>query len=960
MSKLKKIYGVLVCGFIAFAGMGTLETASAEIKTVTIKLNGGFTVENSVCATENFTVAMTGDSIRLTCENVLDLFQNGNGARYVYGLAKEEFRGKTPKLTFHNTGIVSITGESVAVNADGTYFPAVNKVIPGGVLFGFFDDGNRNGLPDESETLYRIGDVMPVSDGATLSCYYETNMYFRPTSDVDVHSQFELVDGFIEKPTSDVELLSVQDLQPLQGELVKIGNAAFNEPGKKINYIELPDTVTEIGDRVFRNTNAKKVYGLEHINSFGDTTMYNTAPPTEPLVLSANISGIYRDSLYWNNAKDVVAIVFTGDVAAQGYDGETYTFLCRDGLSRTNPCGNMKQYIYVPYGQTKNYYPTYETYLATMRKAGHAHSGNANAQSEWRFNTDASRDYLKMREYHEIVFDLNGGNADGNAEIPVTRMDARAVSVLGRTFDSETKTELNLRGVDEVLRNDRDTRAATYTLPNEAAQDLSILKARKPTDPVKQGKVFVGWEDETGTLWTDEDWARGGRSDDSYKAVVKLTAKWAEPVTVKIVSNTKQEYGDLECYAGAKLNEKMLPNPNPINYKVFDGWYKTPDFSGEKWSFVDDEIRGDMTLYAKWKSAVYNAKLYVDGGSVEGKSSEFFVFIPFVYGEGAEIPVPVKNGYTFAGWYEDSSFSGEPITRYSLTSSCPVYYAKWDKTNVVKKIDYVLDGGENSRDNPTDYLVGETVYLSDASKHGYRFEGWYPDRDFVYEKRILQISADCDSDMVLYAKFTALKKYTVRYADGGQNDNPETFYEGERLLLSNPTKQGYTFSGWYRYSDFYGESVVALFGDLPETEIVLYAKWQIAATSKINYVLDGAALPENSLYRYNHGEIYYLPVPIKADCTFVGWYTDSDFVKGTEITHIGMDRTEDVTIYARFEKTKLNPGDAKSSKEKNYGVWVGIGIIAVISVSAIGSILMICFGKKHLETEEAAEDETND
>jgi len=947
---MRKIYknilllGSLAAAFTMIGALGAAGTVKAEENTLTVNLNGGFIVENSVCGTSDFSVSYSGNSIELTRENVVNLFKNGENARFVYGLAEENFRGKTPALVFHQTGVVNISGESVAVNGDGTYLPLANKVLPGGTLFGLFYDENGNGIPDENEVLYRRGDVMPIRSGTTISCYYETNMYFRPLSS-DIRGEVELVDGFIEKPTENIDTISARDLQPLQNDLVKIGNAAFNEPGKKIDYIELPDTVTMIGDRVFRNTSAKKVYGLERVTSFGDTTMYNTAAPTEPLVLSENVSGIYRDSLYWSNAKEVVTIIFTGDVAAQGYDGDTYTFLCRDGLSRTNPLGNMKQYVYVPYGQTKNYYPTYETYVATMRKSGHEHSGNANAQSEWRFNTDSSRDYLKMREYHVISFDLNGGNIDGKTELPITRMDARAVSVMGRTFDSETKTELNLREEDEVLRKDKDTIAATYTLPNVAAQDLRALKATKPENPVKEGKVFVGWQDENGVLWTDEEWERGGRSDVSYGATVKLTAKWADPVTVKIVSNTNQTYSDIQSYVGAKLSAKILPDPNPINYKVFDGWYTSADFSGEIWDFSVNEVAADTTLYAKWKNATFNAQLHVNGGYINGKTSEYFVYAPFVYGEGAQIPVPERNGYNFGGWFENDAFSGEPVTNFSKTSATLIYYAKWESANIVKRIDYILDGGENSSDNPSEYTVGGKVYFSDAVKKGCRFEGWYPNSQFVYEERVTMIGSDSAEDIVLYAKFVALKKYTVTYIDGGENGNAECFYEGETFLLSNPAKKGYTFAGWYEYSDFYGEPIIALFGNTETTEITLYAKWNATKTSKIKYETNGADLSESAQSKYKHGEIYYLPVPVKGGYRFIGWYTSADYTEGTEISYIGSDVTEDITVYARFEKMKNDAGKTPENDKKSYGGLVVAGLLSFIAVTIIGTCALVTVSK---------------
>lgn len=950
MSKIKKVYitliGVIIFVLLSSAGIfGIL--AQAEENSITINLNGGFIIENSTYSTEDFTASVSGDYIELTHENVLEMFKNGENYRYIYGLAKDDFRGKTPSLTFHKTGVINITGESVWVNEDGTYLPVYNKVIPGGVLFGLFIDENSNGVPDESEKLYRYGDMMPVSVGMTISCYYETNMYFRSYSETDAHSKVELVDAFIEKPVEDIELISIQDLQPLQSDLVRIGNAAFNEPGVNITYIEFPETVKEIGDWVFRLTGLKKITGYKNLENIGVRPLQNMEAPSDRVILSENIYGLHRDCLYWGDPNQTVVIVFTGDVSLQGYDGDNYTFLCRDGLSVRNPLGNMKQYIYVPYGQTKNYYPTYETYVATMKKEGHVSDGSyLTPATEWRFNTDDSGDYLKIREYHEIVFDLNGGNIDGKTSIEPTQMDARAVSVMGRGYDNREKKELNLRGENEVLRQDVNHLTAKYTLPNEAAQDLSLLKALRPQNPEKEGQVFVGWKDQNDVLWTDEDWEQGGRTDTTYGKTVTLTAVWADPATVKIVSNTQQQYEDRILYVGAKLDKEILPDPDKINYKVFVGWYDTADFSGEMWNFDTDVVSGDMTLYACWDNATYHAKLFINGGTVCGKTSDDFVTVDFKYGEGEVIPVPERNGYSFDGWYENNLFTGEKVTNFSKTLVSPEYYAKWTELQITKKIEYILYGGTNASGNKEYYIVGEDTYLEEPTKEGFKFDGWYLSDVFIYEDQITNISKNFNTDIVLYAKFIPLKKYVVQYFDCGDGKTSDIYYEGQTLLLEMPQKDGYEFAGWYIYSDFVGEPIISLYGSGDNSEINLYAKWMPIKTSKINYDLSGAKLSDNAKASYRHGEVYYLPVPTKEGYKFIGWYTTSDFAEGTEISYIDANRDSDINVYACFEKISDDSINSSANGEKNYVGLMVFSVILIVAVTAVGTYFAIRLSHK--------------
>ena len=45
---------------------------------------------------------------------------------------------------------------------------------------------------------------------------------------------------------------------------------------------------------------------------------------------------------------------------------------------------------------------------------------------------------------------------------------------------------------------------------------------------------------------------------------------------------------------------------------------------------------------------------------------------------GAALPIPTKTGYTFAGWYENPEFSGDPVTDIPTNSTENLnFYAKW-------------------------------------------------------------------------------------------------------------------------------------------------------------------------------------------------------------------------------------------------------------------------------------------
>jgi len=96
-------------------------------------------------------------------------------------------------------------------------------------------------------------------------------------------------------------------------------------------------------------------------------------------------------------------------------------------------------------------------------------------------------------------------------------------------------------------------------------------------------------------------------------------------------------------------------------------------------------------------------------------------------------------------------------------------------------ISYVLgDGAKNSEKNPSEYDGSRTITLSDPTRKGYTFEGWYTTSK--YEKKVTQIKQGSSGDLTLYAKWKA-NKYKVKYVKnhksvtGTMSDSSHTFYQ---------------------------------------------------------------------------------------------------------------------------------------------------------------------------------------
>lgn len=94
-----------------------------------------------------------------------------------------------------------------------------------------------------------------------------------------------------------------------------------------------------------------------------------------------------------------------------------------------------------------------------------------------------------------------------------------------------------------------------------------------------------------------------------------------------------------------------------------------------------------------------------------------------VYPDG-ELATPVKEGYTFAGWYDNAELTGEAVT---IPETDKTYYAKWAKNQYTVTLEN-NNHGVKPADKTVEHggSVTELPKLSD-SENEWVFTGWYTD-----------------------------------------------------------------------------------------------------------------------------------------------------------------------------------------------------------------------------------------
>ena len=189
------------------------------------------------------------------------------------------------------------------------------------------------------------------------------------------------------------------------------------------------------------------------------------------------------------------------------------------------------------------------------------------------------------------------------------------------------------------------------------------------------GYTFAGW-DITSTT-TEEKLFKLEKG--AYDTNLSLMAKWVsneyeivyETSAYNLINENELIYG----YT-TELGIKELPTPNKTGY-IFIGWHMNEDLSDAAFMSIPAGKTGTINLYAEWKAKEYKISYSLNGGSFEGVTP---TLVYTIESETFNLPVPTKEGYTFAGWFVKNNFAGEPITEITKGSTGDrTLYAKWEE-----------------------------------------------------------------------------------------------------------------------------------------------------------------------------------------------------------------------------------------------------------------------------------------
>ena len=506
----------------------------------------------------------------------------------------------------------------------------------------------------------------------------------------------------------------------------------------------------------------------------------------------------------------------------------------------------------------------------------------------------------------------------------------------------------------------------------KANEDGSI---NAPT-PTRAGYTFKGWYSQSSMDGIPENYQQYYKLDLSSAKAGSWFAAWEKNAEVQAQSVEVVSFfqgGERDGSSVTTTIDVAADSSVADCVKSFEGYTPTKVVSGvatsEQEVNMTSSLEGISTLYVYYKADEQKTEqnqinvLYAANGGQFVDGNETMQGVADSDGKLRQPPTPTRDGYTFAGWYWHADYSGYTDEQkaadkvdfdQAVTGQTVTMFAQWTKDEVQNETDvlYVANGGKFFDDQEVQQGLTDSDGMMrqpmTPTRDGYTFAGWYwvSDLSVLTEEQKEQNKVDFGQPVTkphvtMYAQWVKNQdEINVLYAaNGGQfadgNDTMQGVADSDGVMRqpAAPTREGYTFDGWYWHADYSGctdEQKAADkvdFSQPVQSDVNIYAQWTKNADVQAEQItvkfVDNFNETESST-EVKKGETVAQPAdPTYDGWTFEGWsstlkddegnweYTPVDFSKAVE----DEDRDGVVTYYAFYSENQAAADDTANSEE---------------------------------------------
>ena len=526
-----------------------------------------------------------------------------------------------------------------------------------------------------------------------------------------------------------------------------------------------------------------------------------------------------------------------------------------------------------------------------------------------------------------------------------------------------------------------------------ASKDGTVLSdeiTKKITAGANTISFDLKWEDEnlditkTGNLSFTINYSTAPTKSDVAKVTGQLYSY--DPDTREETELTDDEYKETELSISAYAVTYSLTDIPVSHYRVKIRLYDDKENLIIMWPALAIITGGQTSTETQPLSSlneVYTVQFNLKGGAINPNSG---IVLPekytrFTY-QNDSWTMPVsgqvdKQGYSFGGWYENESYTGDTVTSISADATGnKIYYAKWvPRSGVVYKVKHwkqILNAG--TEQNDTNYELDDTQNLSGTTDsqiatleikdtttgNYYGFDA--PSSSEINTAQAQTVLPDGSLEVNLY-----YKRHQTRYI---YNDNVTTeeitvperalCHYGQTITISDeePSRTGYTFMGWTLVSEptdsdtVYKKGTANTTVTVELTEITFYAKWSANPCTVTFETVGGSVIaPQTVLY----DQLVTQPdsAPTKEKYIFDGWYADSIYKKQFDFTEPIKGDTPiyakwapayakiNDTYYANVDDTGLAIDKLKQQPEYQNGepIYMTITLYSLVRASDLGKAI---------------------
>lgn len=397
----------------------------------------------------------------------------------------------------------------------------------------------------------------------------------------------------------------------------------------------------------------------------------------------------------------------------------------------------------------------------------------------------------------------------------------------GATSEQSTQAELSFSA------NSGQFTDGSTGVTVKANEDGSI---NAPT-PTRAGYTFKGWYSQSKMDGIPENYQQYYKLDPSSAKAGSWFAAWEKNAEVQA-----QSVEVVSFFQGGERDGSSVTTTIDVTadssvadcVKSFEGYTPTKIVSGaatsEEEVNMTSSLEGITTLYVYYKADEQKTEqnqinvLYAANGGQFVDGNETMQGVADADGKLRQPPTPIRDGYTFAGWYWHADYSGytdeqkaadkvdftQPVTKPHVTM-----YAQWVKNQDEINVLYAANGGQFADGNDTMQGVADSdgVMRQPAAptREGYTFAGWYwvsdlsglTDEQKDLNKVDFSQSIAGKDHATIYAQWTKnadaqAEQITVKFVDNfnGTESSAEV-KKGEAVAKpADPTYDGWTFEGW--------------------------------------------------------------------------------------------------------------------------------------------------------------------